>query len=806
VFACQNDVTIPFLKPHHASDEVNHHCPLPYESGVKAPLEQGGVDDRCRLHCNAVPSKSPMNQLIQQVPPSIDQDDAIDMRKYLGVLFDNRWLITGVVLVAIALGVAYALIAKPIYEANILIQVEDSSGANAGSGVGSTRNIQGDLSSAFDIKTVTASEIEVLRSRAVVSRAVDNARLYISVKPKYFPGIGAWVARNNKQQLSEPGLFGYGGYVWGAEQVDVSLFNVPEELEGKTFVLTAEGNNSFRLSHDGQGGDVKGQVGQTVTAPSANGVVKLRVEHLEAKPGAQFFLKRAARLETIERLQNALNIQEKGKQSGIIGVTLDGPDPKSTSTILNEIGREYIRQNLERKSGKAQKSLAFLDRQLPELKQELERSENKYKVLRYNHASVDLGEQARSMLQQSVWTQTKVAELQQRRVELLSRYQNEHPAVVTINRQMSELNRQLAGVDAKIKELPAVEQELVRLSRDVKVNTELYTSLLSTAQQLRLATSSELGNARLLDSAEIPVKPIKPKPAMAIALAALIGIVLGVAAAFVRKTLRGGIDNPHDIKHLLGIPVSATIPHSVSQEHLYAQIQSRTKAVSVLAHNAPSDNAIESLRSFRASLQYTMRDSKNNIIVITSPTPGVGKTFVSVNFAAVLASIGKKVLLIDGDLRKGYLHRYFGLEREHGLSDAIAEESMLDRVIYKDVVENVDFISTGNLPPKPAELLAHENFGRLLEALSARYDLVLIDTAPVLAVADALAIAPHAGSVFGIVRGGVSTVGEIDETVKRLNQAGATVTGAIFNDLRPGATRYGYEAAYGKFHYVGYSK
>jgi tyrosine-protein kinase Etk/Wzc len=344
---------------------------------------------------------------------------------------------------------------------------------------------------------------------------------------------------------------------------------------------------------------------------------------------------------------------------------------------------------------------------------------------------------------------------------------------------------------------------MVRLSRDVKVNTELYTTLLSTAQQLRLVTSSEVGNARLLDVAPTPVKPIKPRRLMVISLASLLGLALGIVTAFVRKTLHGGIDNPHEIKQLLGLPVSATIPHSVSQEHMYLQIQNRSKAVSVLAHNEPSDSAIESLRSFRASLQFGMREAHNNVIVITSPTPGVGKTFVSVNFAAVLASVGKKVLLIDGDLRKGYLHRYFGLERETGLSDAIAAHVLPDQVIHRDVVENVDFISTGNLPYKPAELLAHENFGRLLQVVSARYDFVLIDTAPVLSVADALAIAPHGGAVFSVVRGGVSTVGEIGETVKRLNQAGSTVTGAIFNDLRAGAVRYGYQE-YGRLRYVGY--
>jgi tyrosine-protein kinase Etk/Wzc len=731
-----------------------------------------------------------MNLPIQQVKPNNEQDDTIDLAKYFSFFLDNRWLIAGIAFVVTLLGVAYAYTARPSYEANLLIQVQE--------GAGSTKEIVGDLSNTLDFKTEAVSEMEILRSRMVVSRAVDDLRLYINVQPKYVPVIGEWLARRSTR-LSDPGLFAYGGYVRGAERADISVFNVPDTLEDEEFVLTADGGGNYRLSQKDQKIEFEGRVGTTAKAPAGLGLIEIRVDRLYAKPGAQFLLKRAPRLSTIEKLQTSLNIAEKGKQSGIIGVSLEGSDPKTTSAVLNQIGRVYINQNVERKAEEAQKSLAFLNKQLPDLKRELERSEAKYNKVRNARGIIDLDEESKTVLQQSASAQTKLADLRQRKEELLVRFQEAHPAVQAIDQQMRSIERELGTVEAKIKRMPAVEQEIFRLTRDVKVNTDLYTGLLNTAQHLRLITASKVGSARLLDLAEPPPKPAKPKRMMVIALAAMMGVFVGVVAAFIRKRLGGRIDDPGELEQLLGLPVAATIPHTESQEKLYAQIQSDSRQVSVLPHDAPSDVAIESLRAFRTSLQFSMLGSTNNIIMITGPTPGVGKSFVSANFAAVLAAIGKKVLLIDGDLRKGLLHRYFGLERKDGLSDAIAAEKSVDKIIHRDVVENVDFISTGELPLKPAELLAHRNFGKLLQLLSARYDFVLIDTAPVLAVSDPLVVATHAGTTFNIVRGGVSTVGEVEETVKRLNRAGAKVTGIVFNGVK--SRSYGYGPKYARYAY-----
>ncbi|HJV76488.1 MAG TPA: Wzz/FepE/Etk N-terminal domain-containing protein, partial [Noviherbaspirillum sp.] len=367
-----------------------------------------------------------MAQTIQQVQPVIDSENSIDVWRYLAFLSENRWLIAGVALAVVLVATTYALIATPVYKANLLIKVDDN--------VGRLKNIPGDFSGNEvnqDIKTAVASETEVLRSRAVVSRAVDGGRFYITVTPKYFPVIGEWIARRNKA-IADPGIFGYGGYVWGAEQAKVSVFNVPEELEGKNFILTAEAEGSFSLRNEENGIEISGRVGEPVSVESGGGKIELLVDHLAARPGAQFFMARMARLETIEKLQEELNISEKGKQSGIIDVSLEGANPKLISSVLNEIGREYVRQNVDRKSEEAEKTLAFLNTQLPELKQELERAEKKYNELRNNRGTVDLGEEAKTALQQSVLTQTKMVELKQKKEELLSRFQNEHPAVQAI--------------------------------------------------------------------------------------------------------------------------------------------------------------------------------------------------------------------------------------------------------------------------------------------------------------------------------------------------------------------------------------
>lgn len=722
----------------------------------------------------------------------------MDFRSYLATLWDNRRLIAAVAFCVSLLGIGYAYLAKPVYEANLLIHVEENSAKES-------KNILGEMNSMFDYKTETSAEMELLRSRLVVSRAIDNLRLYINVRPKYFPVIGSWLAKRSKQ-LSDPGVLGYGGYVWGAEKMTVSSFNVPDGLLNREFVLTVENDGYYRLRESEKDIDLKGRVGAPLNTETEKGNIELRVDQINAKPGAQFTLKRMSRLSTIEDIQTSLVITEQGKQSGIISATLQGSDPVLVSSILGEIGKEYIRQNAGRKSEEANRTLATLNNQLPELKKQLEHSEAELNQFRNTHGTIDLGEEAKLSLQQSAAAKIKRMDLQQKKTELLSRFTENHPAVIGVDQQIKQINSEIKQVADHVKTLPLLEQDVLRLTRDVKVNTDLYTALLNTAQQLRLITVGKGSNVRMIDMPMAPEKPITPNRPKVIAIAILLGLFIGIIVAFIRKALRGGIEDASEIENMLGVPVYATIPHSKAQEDLLDEAESNAKRLPLLARMSSTDIAVESLRNFRAALQHTMTQSKNNIVLIAGPTAGMGKTFVAVNLAALMAASGKKVLLIDGDFRNGHLHRYFDLERQNGLSDCISGARRVEHVIRRDVIENMDFISTGSLPPSPSELLLRPSFEALLKSLSVSYDLILIDGTPILPVADSLIIGAHAGAIYIMTRAGVTTPGEISESMKRLYQAGLSPKGIVFNDIQVRAGRYGYRYGYtyGKYRHTQY--
>lgn len=743
--------------------------------------------------------QQPASANVQQFIPTIihDEDDEVGLSSYFNVIYDNRWLIGTIALIVALLGTAYAFLAKPVYEANMMIHVEEE-------GNKESKNILSEVGSVFNTKTAASSEIELVRSRLVVSRAIDNLRLYIDAKPKYFPVIGKWLAGNNKQ-LSAPGVFGYGGYVWGAETIDVATFNVPDALQNRDFLLTVENDGAFLMHEKESNIALKGKVGSPLHVQTDNGPIELKINQLAAQPGAQFLVRRTSRLALIEEVQKNLVVVEQGKQSGIIGVSLQGEDPQAVNGVLTEISKEYVRQNASRKSEEADKSLAFLNKQLPELKVQLEQAESRYNQFRNSHGTIDLGEEAKLSLQQSAAAKSRKIELEQKRTELLSRFTTNHPVVMGIDSQLKEINGEIGSIAAHIKTLPILEQDVVRLSRDVKVNTDLYTALLNTAQQLRLATAAKTSNVRLVDAPMAPEKPVSPNRPKVIAIALLLGLFLGIVAAFLKKALHGGIDDPLEIEKMLGVPVYATIPHSKMQKELFDQVSRKSPTLPLLAKISSSDIAIESLRNFRTALQFSMSHSKNNIVLMTGPSAGLGKSFVSANLAAVMASSGKKVLLIDADLRNGHLHQYFDIGRQDGLSEAIAGTKRLEQIIHREVVDNVDFIATGTLPGNPSELLLRANFATLLEAVSPLYDVVLIDSTPLLAVSDSMIIGAHVGAIYILTRSGITTPGEIAESIKRLSQAGLSAKGVLFNDLamRPG--RYGYGYKYGKYQPVQYS-
>ncbi len=732
-----------------------------------------------------------------QLPQLPDDGDEINLLELLDVVLDSRWLIASVTAVAIALGSAYALLSTPIYEANTLIQVEDGK-------AGGMNSLLGDMGSMFDIKSPATAEIEILRSRLVVGQAVANLKLDMEVKPKYLPLVGRWLA-SRATEPSNPGFFGMGGYVSGTEALHVANLKVPQDLEGNryTVALTAQGYELRSPEGDTLGA---GRLGEPLRFKHEGQSGELLVASAVGKPGAEFYITPFSRLDVTEKLQKDMNIAEQGKQSGVIRTSLEGANPTRIANVLNEVGALYVRQNIERKAAEAEKSITFLNTQLPQLRKELETSENKFNQFRNRNGTFDLGSEAKLMLEQSVKLQTSLLELQQKRKELEARFTPQHPTVQVLDAQIKDISAQIGSMEGKSKTFPNVEQDLLRLTRDVKVNNELYTSLLNSFQQLRLVKEGKVGNVRIVDVAAVPERPVKPQRALVVALAAVLGLLAGLALAFVRNSLRPGIKDPAEIEQHAGLHVFATVPHSEAQVQQAKAIKAKTPGTHVLAVVAPQDPVVESLRSLRTALQFAMLDVTSNVVLITGPTPGIGKSFTSVNFAAVLGAANKKVLVIDADLRKGHLNQYFGQGRAGGLSEVVSGSVPLADALRHNVAPNVDFLATGTLPPNPAELLMSPATQALLLQLASQYDLVIIDTPPVLAASDAAILAPMAGAVFMLARAEVSTLAELQESAKRLAQSGVQTRGVIFNDLNTTKRRYGYGVGYkyGRYRYTNY--
>lgn len=722
-----------------------------------------------------------------------DDNDEIDLMGLLGTLIDHKWLIAGVTGVFMAAGVAYALLATPVYQANALIQVEAKKNDMLGFS---------DIGSMLGKESPSATEIELIKSRRNIGAAVDNLKLDIEVEPNYFQLIGEFVARRFKPDAENPvasPLLGMNSFAWGGEHLKLADLQLPQELLGTDLTLVAGEGGSFTLLDEDSNVLVKGQVGQ---AYEQNGV-KVQVESLQANPGTTFEVVRYPRLTTILNYQKDLDVSERGKESGMVALALESPEPETAIRTLNEIARLYVQQNIERTSAEAAQSLGFLKDQLPQVRKDLEKAENALNAFQIRSKSIDISLEAKAILDQIVALDTSISTLKLQQAEMDRKFTPQHPAYRALMGQLAELTSKQQRLAKQVENLPTTQQELLSLTRDLKVSTEIYTQLLNKSQELDVMRAGAVGNVLLIDTADVDLRyPVKPKKALIVLIATLLGAFLSIAYVLFRKALNRGVENPDDIEKL-GLPVYASIPFSSLQkvEDEKSPGGRGTRVTPLLASSHPTDLAIEGLRSLRTSLHFAMLEATNNRLMISGPSPKVGKSFVSANLAAVIAQSGQKVLLVDVDMRKGYIHKMFGIPVENGLSDLLAKRCDLDTAIHKTEVENLDVIGRGQIPPNPSELLMHKNFSDFLEEISARYDQVILDTPPFLAVADAAIVGRQSGTNLIVTRFELNPAREVELTMRRFAQNGIELKGAIFNGVEKRASaKYGY-GAYGYYNY-----
>ena len=724
---------------------------------------------------------------VRVTTPAVPEIDERSAAQLLWTLFQARILISVVTIAFVALGALYIALATPIFRSDVVVQVEES-----------TKGIAGlsEVSALLSDHTPAETEMEILRSRALIGAVVDQLGLEIVAAPNRVRGLGGIARRYRGSGLASP-VLGLSSYAWGGEQIRVQRLDVPDSLRNEPLQLVARDGGTYDvLDPDGKP-LLTGEVGKPATG-GPDGKMGLYVSELVARPGTHFTLMKRGRLRVIEELQEQLRISEKGRKTGVLSVALEGPDPVRSAAVLDAVASTYVRQNVERKSAEAAKTLEFLESQLPMLKSNLDAAEASLKGYQVQKGTLDLSREAQAMLQRSVDIERSLSEAELQRSDLRQRFQESHPALLSLTDKVEKLRAERNAMNARMRELPGTELDSARLIRDVKVAGELYNLLLNKAQELRVVKSGTIGNVRILDRASVPDRPVRPIIPLVLVAATLIGLCVGVAAAFTRKSLYAGVDDPEMVEHITGMTVYATVPRSAKEAAL-SRGTGKRRSHPLLAAVEPGDPAVEAMRSLRTGLQFALLEAKNNIVVVTGPTAEVGKSFVTVNLAHVMATAGRRVLVVDGDLRRGRVHKFFGGEREAGLSDVLTGTTLLAEAIRKSPVETLHWLPTGRIPPNPAELIGSERFERVLADLSARYDLVLIDTAPILPVTDAAIIGRFAATTLLVLRAGAHPVREILAAVKRLGQNGVRVQGAIFNDVSGAGARYskyGYQYRY----------
>jgi tyrosine-protein kinase Etk/Wzc len=319
---------------------------------------------------------------------------------------------------------------------------------------------------------------------------------------------------------------------------------------------------------------------------------------------------------------------------------------------------------------------------------------------------------------------------------------------------------------------------MLRLSLDLKVAQEIYVQLVSRAQELNVIKAGTLANIRIIDTALADPDTVAPNKKMIVLLAAVLGSLLSVAFVIVRSFMTRGLETTEDIEQL-GIPVYASVGKVGNGDYNGG---TRKGALKVLAKETPTELAVEALRSLRTSLHFGMLEAEKSILMVTSSRPGEGKSFLSVNLATVMAQAGQNICLVDVDIRRGYLRRFFGVEKGTlGLTDVLAGNALIEDVILEDPESGLYFVPAGKYPPNPSELLMHESFSKTLDYLNDRFDMTILDTPPLLAVTDPVIVGKYAGMTLLVARHLLTNVAEIKVSLKTAETNGLKITGAVLN-------------------------
>lgn len=706
-------------------------------------------------------------------------DDEIDLGQLVGTLWRGRTWIAVATVVGIAIGAFMIANTNPTFQADALLQLEEKSGALA---------LPSSLSGMVESDPRSVTEIEILGSRMVLGGAIAEQNLDWRVRPDVMPFVGTMFARYQLPFLSAviPERF-----VRPGDRIELENLVVPPRLLNQEIELTVLSDTEYRiLLPDGE--RLEGVVGQATTL-SEDGF-SLTLSGIEASAGRRYFIRQLDEIRSINDLRGRLSVSERGRSSGILEVRLTGEDRLDNARALNAVIQAYLGQNISRSAAEAESSLTFIRNQLPQAEQNLREAEAALNTFRQEQVSVDLPLETQTILGQVTRIESELEDLQRREDELAERFTPAHPTYRQLLDERARLESRLEGLRDEVGALPETQRQILNLTREVELAQRIYTELLTRAQEVEVLRASTIGNVRIVDTARASPGAVAPRKSLILALSMVLGAIAGIGIVLVRNWAKKGIQDSSDLEKL-GMPVFATINYSKDAD----TAGRRDGKLPILALESTADLTIEAVRSLRTSLHFGMLDAKTPSISITSSHPGAGKSFLSVNLAAVAAQAGQRVCLVDADMRRGKLRRYFDVPRTRaGLAEVLAGDIAFDDAVIAGPTENLSFLPAGRYPPNPSELLMRAELSELIDWCAKHFELTIFDAPPVLAVTDPVILARQTGVSIFVARHDETPLGEIEAAQKTLGAAGLKFSGAILNGFDPkkAGGRYGYGYGY----------
>ncbi|MBJ9940601.1 lipopolysaccharide biosynthesis protein [Burkholderia multivorans] len=694
----------------------------------------------------------------------------LTMSESLRNVLDHRRLFLAVFLGCLLLATIYAITATPVYSVDTLIKVEE----NKHSALGSLSEI----SNALDIQSSSVvGEIDIARSRTVVTRAMDETLAQVDVSVRNpIPLIGGFVAsllRKDRNGLVVP-LFNTPFWAWGGERVDFRKFDIPDAQIGKKLELDYLPGNRFVL-RDSHGDEVlRGVVGKPTVANGYN----VDVARIVARPGTEFRVRRESTQVRLDSILTKLSGAETKRQSGIMQLSFEDHDPVYAARLLNAIAAAYLDANARRRAEDAERSLAFLDRQLPVVKARLEQAEEALNTFRNAQGSIDPQGDVKLLIDQLSLVDKARLEAKLEYQDLSSKYVAGQPELAAVASKLKTLDQQSADLKNKVAHLPSQQQTYLRLAREVEVNSQLYVGLLNNSQQLQIAKAGTVGNASIIDKADVSDKPIRPKRVLVIALGAALGLILGLAATQAGALFSRRVRDPKHLEAVVGVPMLGVLP--AAPRALQTSAGDRPPFVVAREHrDTPLGEALENL-ALLLHYRLTAQHENSKAVLMTSPEPGQGTSMIAANLAYLFAESGFKTLLLRADAGDVGTGRTLPMKYEKGLSDLLKGTLELKRAI-SPINDHLDVLSAGKGVEPLRNLFRTERLEALIASLRDEYDMIVVDAPSARAVANVAMLSRFVDVTLMTARQGAVTYVAVADAVENLSKVGAQVDGLVFN-------------------------